>query len=171
MKCSPLVQAAGAVLTLLLSGPASAADLSQLIASAGLTPSQASGMSLEEIAIYKFDREGGAQESHTPVVSTRSSGAAGYGQLAAAAGVEPARAYGMSLDELYVRALSQTGTRDERQVPSPGAAAPPDPAARQQLAVVAGISPGVAASAALDALALEKFNDSVRRNERMPSAN
>ena len=40
---------------------ADSADRSQLIANAGLTPEQAAGMTLSQIAAHKFSRDGGDQ--------------------------------------------------------------------------------------------------------------
>jgi hypothetical protein len=146
MTSNRLVGTAGAVLALLLPGPASATDLRQLIASAGLTSEQAAGMSLAEITVYKFDRDGSSQDRHVPVThSTRGIG-------------------GPSLDDAYARVLRRTVSGDERPPPTPASTAA-DPAARSQLAAAAGFPAGVP----LDALAFETFNRGTSGDELMPA--
>ncbi len=76
---------------------------SQLIAAAGLTPAQASGMSLTALATAKANREVRGDDLH-PIVSSRSSPAnqAAWDQFAASAGLSAAEARGMSLHEIYL---------------------------------------------------------------------
>ena len=101
-----------AVAAALLGAAAPAFAQSQLIASAGLTPAQAEGLSLNEIAVAKFNREadsGDRQASFTP-------GSGGdVSQLAASAGLSPDQARSLSLTEIAAVKFNRGADGDDRQ--------------------------------------------------------
>ena len=100
-----------------LGAAAEAGDLSQLVAAAGLTPSEARGMSLTEIYAHKINRDSAGDEQVT--VATRSYpvfDAASSTQLVAVAGVSSRDARSMSLTEISARKFNR-GTRSDEQIP------------------------------------------------------
>jgi hypothetical protein len=129
---------------------------SQLIASAGLTPAEAQGLSLTEIAQYKFNRETGRDGQQAaeldrvaPAVAagrslnavaissandglsfsdqqrnvsrsgvtkaSRNVGNGDWSQLIASAGLTPAEAKGMTLNEIAIAKFNHDADRDDRQ--------------------------------------------------------
>ena len=86
----------------------SAADASrtQLAAGAGLTPEEARGLSLTEIAAAKFNRDSDGDDQQRVVrsgdvtVISRSADGTAWSQLAASAGLTPEEARGLSLGEI-----------------------------------------------------------------------
>jgi hypothetical protein len=129
---------------------------SQLIASAGLTPAEAQGLSLTEIAQDKFNRETGrdgqqaaeldrvvpavaaARPQNAVAISTANDGLSYYdqqrnvslsgvtmasrivgngdwSQLIASAGLTPAEAKGMTLNEIAIAKFNHDADRDDRQ--------------------------------------------------------
>lgn len=137
-----LTVSAALVAGLVAAAPVTRADgMEQLIASAGLTPAQASGMSLTEIYARKINRESGRDDKIT--VSSRAvSGfqAGSHGQLVASAGLGMDEAQGMSLADIAAAKASRSATRDER-VPAPRQpVASFDAAAHPQLAARAGLT-------------------------------
>lgn len=87
----------------------------QLIAAAGLSPDEAEGLSLNQIFALKTSANAGHDERQV-VVSSRSGAVASAGaQLAAAAGLTPAEARGLSLNDLYVLKINREAGHDERQ--------------------------------------------------------
>jgi hypothetical protein len=129
----------------------------QLAANAGLSPAEAQGLSLTEIAQVKFNRDTRGDDRHVfPVPGD----AGGYGQLAAAAGLSASEAAGMSLDEIFVAKINREARGDEQQaaVKSGGvtmASRSAGGAAHVQLAASAGISD--AAGLSLTEIAAAKF--------------
>ena len=83
--------AAGMATLFLLATPGFAQ--SQLVASAGLSPAEAAGLSLTEIAQVKFDRDADGQV----IVEHGVSSPAAKASLAASAGLSPAEVRGLSL--------------------------------------------------------------------------
>jgi len=94
----------------------SASDHSALVASAGLTASQAAGMDLSQIAAHKFNR-GVTREDRIPVTQTASADfdASQNPQLVASAGLSADEAQGMSLNEIYRHKHNRSAGRDEVQ--------------------------------------------------------
>jgi hypothetical protein len=129
---------------------------SQLIAAAGLTPAEAQGLSLTEIAQYKFNRETGrdgqqaaeldrvapAVAASKPLnavaissandglsysdqqrnvsrsgvtMASRNVGNGDWSQLIASAGLTPAEAKGMTLNEIAIAKFNHDADRDDRQ--------------------------------------------------------
>lgn len=86
---------------------------SQLAASAGLSPVEAQGLSLSEIAQIKFNRDTRGDDRH-PIVVPGHSG--DYDRLAAVAGVSPD---GKTLHEIFVAKINREARGDERQA-APG---------------------------------------------------
>ena len=108
-----------AVLLSAVSAPAFAD--SQLIANAGLTPAEAQGLTLNEIAVAKFNRnadhdnrQGVVRRSGVTAMS-RSAGSAAYSQLAANAGLTPEQAAGMTLSEIAVAKFNRNVDHEDRQ--------------------------------------------------------
>jgi hypothetical protein len=89
----------------------------QLIASAGLTPEEAQGMTLAELASNKASYNARRDERQV-VVSSRSIDGidpSSHRQLVAAAGITDAEALGVSLNDLYVLKINRESSRDDRQ--------------------------------------------------------
>ena len=101
--------------------PGFGGDASQLAASAGLSPAEARGMSLTEIAVAKFNRNADNDNRQYPVrgsgvtAISRSTGNAGYAQLVANAGLSADEARGMSLTEIAVAKFNRNADSDSRQ--------------------------------------------------------
>ena len=153
-------------------GTAQAADWSQLVAAAGLTPSEARGMSLTEIHAYKINREspGDAQVA----LSTRSYpvfNVAGHAQLVAVAGVSARDAQSMTLTEIAARKVN-LGTRGDERIrlvaPADGSF---DPAAHPQLVAAAGLTPAEAQGLSLNEISVFKFNREQDGDDRQAVAN
>lgn len=90
----------------------------QLIAAADLTPAEARGLTLTELAAGKFNADASADEAQTAravTMSTRGPVAIVPAQLAAAADLTPAEARGMSLNEIYVAKINAEARGDDRQ--------------------------------------------------------
>ena len=85
----------------------------QLIAAAGLTPAEAAGMSLSEIAAAKHNAGTRGDERQT-VVAAGGMGKAGD-QLVAVAGLDPAAASGLSLTEVAAVKFNRDTRADDRQ--------------------------------------------------------
>ncbi len=127
----------------------------QLAANAGLSPAEAQGLSLNEIAQAKFNRDTRGDDRH-PIVVPGSGG--NVTQLAAVAGVSPD---GKSLNEIFVAKINREARGDEQQAVK-GAAmvssrSAKGGAAYAQLAASAGISPADAAGMSLGEIAAAKF--------------
>jgi hypothetical protein len=89
----------------------------QLIAAAGLTPDEAQGMTLAELASHKTSFNARHDERQV-VVSGRSIEGidpSAHRQLVAAAGITEAEALGVSLNDLYVLKINRESSRDDRQ--------------------------------------------------------
>ena len=129
----------------------------QLAANAGLSPAEAQGLSLSEIAQAKFNRDTRGDDRH-PVVVTPGSGG-DYTQLAAVAGVSPE---GKSLNQIFVAKINREARGDEQQAVKGGdvtmaSRSVAGGAAYAQLAASAGLSPADAASLSLGQIAAAKF--------------
>jgi hypothetical protein len=89
----------------------------QLIATAGLTPEEAQGMTLAALASYKTSFNARHDERQV-VVSGRSIEGidpSAHRQLVAAAGITEAEARGLSLNDLYVLKINKESRGDDRQ--------------------------------------------------------
>ena len=127
----------------------------QLAANAGLSPAEAQGLSLTEIAQAKFNRDTRGDDRH-PIVVPGSGG--NVTQLAAVAGVSPD---GKSLNEIFVAKINREARGDEQQAVKSAAMVSTRSvkggAAYGQLAASAGISPADAAGMSLSEIAAAKF--------------
>lgn len=151
---------------LLTGGVAVAGDYGQLAAAAGLSPSEASGLTLPQITAHFFNH-GAEIDEQQPVpgaaasayrVSSREMSAA---QLAAAAGLSPSEARGMSLSQIAAHFFNHGADNDELQ-PVPAAAGQARVSTRDfdatggrnaQLIAAAGLSPEEAAGMSLQQIA------------------
>jgi hypothetical protein len=129
----------------------------QLAANAGLSPAEAQGLSLTEIAQLKFNRDTRGDDRHPVVVVPGSGG--DYTQLAAVAGVSPE---GKSLNEIFVAKINREARGDERQAVKGGdvtmtSRSAGGGAAYVQLAANAGIPASDAAGMSLGEIAAVKF--------------
>lgn len=132
----------------------------QLSANAGLSPVQAQGLSLTEIAQVKFNRETRGDDRQAVTVVPGHSG--DYGQLAAAAGISADEANGMTLAEIFVAKINRESRGDEQQAAQDGSVtvssrSVANGAAYAQLAASAGISAADAAGMTLGEIAAAKF--------------
>jgi hypothetical protein len=171
--------------------PAAAQSYSQLAAAAGLTPAQAAGLSLDEIAAHrnniavsKPDRQtvptrGGASVQ----VVARNADAATidvgrHAQLIGAAGLSPDRARGLTLSEVVaiknniavsgpdhqsVRSASGQGVQVSARNPSGSAI---DPVAHRQLIAAAGLTPAQASGMTVGQVVAIKNNIAVSGPDR-----
>ena len=107
-----------AVVAALAGAAAPAFAQSQLVANAGLTPAQAQGLSLNEIAVAKFNR--GSDSSERQVIVTPGSGGTSA-QLAANAGLAPDQAQALTLTEIAAAKFNRDTDADNAQrVERPG---------------------------------------------------
>ena len=132
---------------------------SQLAANAGLSPVEAQGLSLTEIAQLKFNRDTRQDDRH-PIVVPGSGG--DYAQLAASAGISADEAKGMSLGEIYVAKINRESRGDEQQVVKASdvtmtSRSVANGAGYAQLAASAGLSADQAAGITLGQIAAAKF--------------
>jgi len=169
----PLTTSIGLVLAGLIAAPMAAADgMEQLVFSAGLTPAQASGMSLTEIYAHKINRESG-RDNQVTVSSREVSGfrPSEHGQLVASAGLDAAAARGMSLAEISAAKASRSAaTRDER-VPMPREVSVGfDPAEHAQLVARAGLTVEEAQGLSLSEIYRRKHNGENGRDELQRAA-
>jgi hypothetical protein len=128
------------------------------VASAGLTPAEAEGMTLTEIAAHKFNRETRTDDAIT--VSSRSFpvfDVAAHRQLVAVAGLGESEARSMTLTEIAARKVNVAATADER-IPIVAHGAGFDAADHPQLAAAAGVAPAEAAGMSLGELHARKVN-------------
>jgi hypothetical protein len=135
-----------AAATIALSVAAPAFANAQLIAAAGLTPAEAAGLSLTEIAQAKFNRDSRGQDAQQIV-----------------SGLSPAEAGASALNDAYVAKIFSEGGRDRVQgavrgkgvtVASRSAVSGSD---RAQLVAAAGLTPAEAAGMTLSEIAAAKF--------------
>jgi hypothetical protein len=136
---------------------ASAADVRQLAASAGLSAAEAEGMSLSEIAAVKFNREtrGDYQQAVEHVTAPIYVDAARDAQLIRQAGLDPAEAEGLTLADVAAakhNAGASVGDNMIVVVSTRGTAR-----FNPQLAASAGLSPAEASGMSLSEIAAAKF--------------
>ena len=145
-----------AAASIALAAAAPAFANAQLIASAGLTPAEAAGLSLTEIAQAKFNRDSRNQDRQQ-IVSGRSSAEAGAS----------------ALNDVLVAKVYREGGRDRVQgavrgkgvtVASRSGAA--DPSDRAQLIAAAGLTQAEAAGMTLNEIAVAKFNREADHDNR-----
>ena len=139
----------------------------QLAANAGLSPAEAQGLSLTEIAQIKFNRETRGDD-RVPTVVPGSGG--DYTQLAAIAGVSPE---GKSLNEIFVAKINREARGDEKQAVKGGdvtmtSRSVAGGAAYAQLAASAGLSAADAAGMSLGEIAAAKFARESDRTTEVP---
>ena len=101
-----------AVVAALVGAAAPAFAQSQLIANAGLTPAEAAGLTLNEIAVAKFNRDAGSDDRQ--VIFTPGVGGE-IGQVAASAGLAPDEASGLSLTEIAAVKFNRDADPDDSQ--------------------------------------------------------
>jgi hypothetical protein len=145
---------------------------SQLAASAGLTDEQAEGMSLTEIAQYKFNRDESGADRWVPSIPA-TNGSADPARLAASAGIDSGDAGGMTLTEIAAVKFNNDTRPDDRQsvvYPSGATVASrsvDDPSkAFAQLIASAGLSPAEAKGMSLTEIAAYKFDRDVSGADR-----
>jgi hypothetical protein len=151
--------AAGAV-ALAAAAPAFADG--QLAASAGISPAEAAGLSLTEIAQAKFNRDTRQDDRHV-IVAPGVVSAASLASFAAAAGLSPSEAAGLSVTEIAAVKFNRESRGDDAQRVERGSVsmATRSPGASNggyaQLAASAGLTPRQAAGKSLTEIAAIKF--------------
>jgi hypothetical protein len=155
--------AAGVSLAASLS--ASADDLAQLAASAGLSPAEAQAMSLTEIAAVKFNRDSDRDDRQTVFHDGRPImvDPARHAQLIAGAGLSPDTARGLTLGALSAGLISAGSDTDERVVVMSSRSVAIVPAG---LVAAAGLTPAEARGMSLTEVAAVKFNRDTRPDDR-----
>jgi len=148
-----------AVAAALLGAAAPAFAQSQLIANAGLTPAEAAGLSLNEIAVAKFNRE--AESGDRQAIFTPGSGG-DVAQLAANAGLTPEEARHYSLTEIAAAKFNRDDRNDSQRVLRGGEATVTSRSvgspAWSQLVASAGLTPEEARGLSLTEIAAAKFD-------------
>ena len=130
----------------------------QLAANAGLSPAEAQGLTLSQIAQVKFNRETRGDDRQAVIIVPGHS--ASYDQLAASAGLSASEAQGMSLDEIFVAKVNKESDTDDQQLVSGGnvtMASASTYSPNPQFAASAGFSPAEAAGMSLTEIAAAKF--------------
>lgn len=146
-----------AAVAIALAGPALAGG--QLASNAGLSQSEAAGLSLTEIAQAKFNRDAGFSQ-HAQPASEASTDA--RGNLARAAGLSADAAEGLSLGQIAAVKFSR-GSSDNDQIRPADLGATVatrslDNSARAQLISNAGLTADEAADLSLTEIAAAKFD-------------
>lgn len=152
------ILAAAAACTL-LAGSAALADTSQLVAAAGLGQG-AEALSLDQIARLKFNAGTRGDDRIAVVVVEGAAPASARAQLAASAGLDPAAAADMSLDEIAAAKIRAEARGDDRQ-PVVMAKEAGASAGKAQLAASAGFDPEVARAMSVNEIFLAEI---VRRS-------
>jgi hypothetical protein len=152
-----LALAAGAV------APAAATPYGQLAAAAGLSPAEAEGLTLNQIAAHLFNRGESTQDRQAVrgEIAASSAGPAALGQLRASARNVP----GESLPEIAAINFNRGQSGSDRitvRAPIPGMGAD-----RSQLAASAGLGIDGAEGASLTALATALANRGVSDADKM----
>ncbi|MFT3974586.1 MAG: hypothetical protein QM699_14375 [Amaricoccus sp.] len=146
-----------AALALSLAGPA-LAD-SQLAANAGLTRSEAAGLSLTEIAQAKFNRDAGFTQNAQPAAQASAEGRA---NLARTAGLTADAAERLTLGQIaavkFTRDASDSGQIRPGSLGASLATRSIDDHSRAQLVANAGLSTAEAANLSLTEIAAAKFD-------------
>lgn len=144
---------------------ANAADTTQLAASAGLTKSEAAGMSLEQIARAKFSADSRGDDAIAVFIRPGASSAAARSQLTAAVGIDADQARRMSLTDIVVAKINRsTPQNDAVIVVSARNVGPKASSGRSQLAAAAGLD---MTAATLQQLHVAKINAERRPDERV----
>jgi hypothetical protein len=149
-----------AVAAALLGAAAPAFAQSQLVANAGLTPAEAAGLSLNEIAVAKFNR--GSDSSERQVTFTPASGG-NSAQLAASAGLAPDQAQSLTLTEIAAAKFNRDASAsDAQRVQRPSGVTQITRSlgtdGRSQLVAAAGLSQDEANGLSLTEIARAKFD-------------
>lgn len=142
-----------------VAAPGFAAD--QLTANAGLSQTEAAGLSLSEIAQAKFNRD--ARSDATPLIVTpNTTSAAGLDRFARVTGIPAGQAQGLTLSEIAAIKFNRGKSGDDRQSVKSGASlstrSVENVAARAQLIANAGLTGEEAAGLGLTEIARAKFD-------------
>jgi hypothetical protein len=131
----------------------------QLAANAGLTAAEARGLSLDELAVLAHNR-GTSRDNQQVIVMRHNTGsvdAIERRQLILAAGLTPAQAADLSLDELTVHKHNRDVGQDDRIVIVSGRTDGVSIAGHAQFAASAGVGADVAHGMTLDELYIVKI--------------
>ena len=85
----------------------------QLIAAAGIAPDAASGLTLDQLAVAKFNADAGGRDRQQPVAGGAGTGRAGA-QLVATAGLTAAEAEGLTLAEVAAIKFARDAAASDR---------------------------------------------------------
>ena len=153
------------------STPLFAGDWSQLIASAGLTPSEAAGMTLTEIYAYKINRE--VPDGDRVTVSSRSYPVFDtnqHRQLVMSARETEAEAAGKTLSEVAAVKLNLGSDPDEQIPVLPKRLSRFDATGHPQLVAAAGLTVEEASGMTLTEVYVRKVNREARGDDRQAAA-
>jgi hypothetical protein len=136
------------------------ADSTQLVASAGLSQSEAAGLSLTEIAQAKFNRDN--RDDAQRIVDTRPASTAARVELGANAGLAADQAQTLTLTEIAAAKFNRESAGTDQQRVERGSVTLASRSAgngadRAQLAANAGLSQDEAAGLSLTEIARAKF--------------
>jgi hypothetical protein len=143
---------------------AEAADAGQLAASAGVSPAEAEGLTLAEIAAIKFNRDtrGDDRQSVSHAQGTIMVDGARHAHLIRQAGLTPAEADGLTLAELAAGKYN-AGADGDDMIVVVSSRGPRD--ANPQLVASAGLTPAEAQSMSLTEVAAAKFRRDTPSND------
>lgn len=156
---------------------AGSAAIDQLAAQAGLTPAEAAGLSVNELAALKFNRDASDEDRQAVRVARGSSNGASN-QLAAAAGLGSDEAAGLSLNGVAAYHFNRGAAQGDRQsIPAADYDATvvatrqvsgdvSHTAATQQLAANAGLSEAEASEMTVQQIAAHFFNSGASQDDR-----
>jgi hypothetical protein len=156
---SRITTLAAAAVALTIAVP-SFADSSQLVASAGLSQSEAAGLSLTELAQAKFNRDN--RDDAQRIVDTSPASAAARVQLGANAGLAADQAQTLTLTEIAAAKFNRESAGGDQQRGELGSVtlasrSVRDGSDRAQLAANAGLGQDEAAGLSLTEIARAKF--------------
>lgn len=153
-----LFQSGAVALALALAATASSADTRQLAASAGVSPAEASGLTLDQIARAKFNADAGADGEIAVVAPRGSSGPSARSQLIAGSGLTAEEAAGMTLTQIAVAKRNGEVRQDERTMVVSARNFPAASRGRSQLVAAAGLDADGARNVTLQELYVAKIN-------------
>ena len=137
---------------------AEAADVSQLVAAAGVAPAEAATLSLTELAAAKFNRD--TRDDDQQTVSDAAPTMVDpyrHAQLIGAAGLTSGEAAGLTLTQLAAGAFNAGSDDDDAQPVVTMSSRGPVGSIEPHLAFAAGLDPADAQGLSLSAVAAAKF--------------
>jgi hypothetical protein len=162
-----LFSTAAALVVTFAGATASLADSGQLAASAGVSPTAAAGMTLDDVARAKYNTDTRRDDQIVTVTPVTRHNAAARSQLIAAAGISAEDAAGMSLSQIAAAKYNGEVSQDERYMVVSTRSFPAGFSGRSQLAAAAGLTGAEARTASLETLYVGKINREGGRDQQI----